>query len=86
VRGVGPSAVVPAGGIYWAWSMDPRLAYRPVDSQLAASFRAYSFNEYCSDESCYDRSPAPIVSKGPLVAGEIGPTLAKDLGRSRGAG
>jgi endoglucanase len=78
VRGTGARTVVLAGGIHWAEGMTRWLDHRPSDplGQLGASFHAYSFNTYCAGTACYDRDLAPIAAAVPLVAGEIGPTLA----------
>jgi endoglucanase len=80
VRGTGSEAVLLAGGVRWAESMDGWLRHRPADplGRLAASFHAYSFNEQCADRRCYDRVLAPLAAEVPLVAGEVGPSLRLD--------
>ncbi|MGA5299421.1 glycoside hydrolase family 5 protein [Nucisporomicrobium flavum] len=78
VRATGSRQPVLAGGIHWAESLTGWLAYRPDDplGQVGASFHAYSFNTSCAAVACYDRVLAPIARQVPLVAGEVGPTLA----------
>lgn len=78
VRATGARNVVLVAGIHWGEAMTRWLAYRPTDplGQIGASFHAYPFNRYCPDRSCYDRDLAPIVARVPLVAGEVGPSLA----------
>jgi endoglucanase len=76
VRSTGADNVVLAGGVNYASSLGKWLEYKPTDPDhnLAASIHLYSFNG-CTTRRCYDKTPARVARRVPLVIGEFGPDL-----------
>jgi endoglucanase len=80
VRATGATNVVMAGGPQYAGDLDQWLHYAPVDplGQLAASIHIYwknpSHPDYspCFSSACWNEVLAPLSSRVPIVAGEVG--------------
>jgi hypothetical protein len=73
VRGTGSQNVVMMGGLAYSNDLTGWVAHEPTDrtGNLAAAVHVYNFNT-CSSASCWDSQLAPVASKVPLVAGEMG--------------
>jgi endoglucanase len=73
VRATGARNVIMLGGLGYASDLSEWLAYEPKDPDhnLAASWHAYNFGG-CSAQSCWNSQIAPVISKVPVIVGEIG--------------
>jgi endoglucanase len=73
IRAAGANNVIMLGGITYANNLSQWLAYEPTDPDrdLAASWHSYNFNS-CNVQSCWLKQIAPVITRVPLVAGEIG--------------
>ena len=73
VRATGARNVIMLGGLGYSSDLSGWLAHKPADPDhnLAASWHAYNFSG-CNNPGCWNAEIAPVVSKVPLVAGEIG--------------
>jgi endoglucanase len=73
VRSTGASNVIMLGGLEWSNDLTGWLSHEPVDPDhnLAASWHSYNFNA-CSTKACWKSQLAPVITKVPLIAGEIG--------------
>jgi len=73
VRGTGAHNVILVGGLAYANALSGWLSNAPADPghNLAASWHSYNFNA-CSSLSCWTIQVAPVISRVPLVAAEIG--------------
>jgi endoglucanase len=73
VRSAGATQPVMAGGLEWGNDLTGWLAHMPKDrlQQVAAGFHQYQGN-MCQDMLCWESTLHPILSKVPLVTGELG--------------
>ena len=73
VRNAGAKNVIMLGGVEYSNSLSGWLSHEPYDAAhgLAASWHSYNFN-YCSNQACWNSTVAPVLSKVPVIAGEIG--------------
>jgi endoglucanase len=73
VRSTGAGNVIMLGGLRYANDLTQWLSHEPADPahNLAASWHSYNFNS-CITRSCWAREVAPVASRVPLIAGEIG--------------
>ncbi len=73
VRSAGATNVLMIGGPAWANDLSRWLAYEPRDPlhNLVASWHSYDFNE-CDTVTCWNQQVAPVLSRVPVIAGEIG--------------
>jgi len=73
VRATGAKNVIMLGGLGYASDLSQWLKYKPrdPDHNLAASWHAYNFGG-CHVSACWSSQIAPVISKVPLIAGEIG--------------
>ena len=78
VRSTGATQPVMLGGLEWSNDLSGFLAHLPKDGQLTAAFHQYRGN-LCQDSICWEKSLTPIVSKVPLVTGELGDTKCDHL-------
>ena len=79
VRSTGANNVIMLGGLAWANDLTRWLAYKPFDPDhdLVASWHSYSFNA-CNSESCWVSQIKPVMSRFPVIAGEIGEDDCED--------
>ena len=75
VRSTGATQPVMLGGLEWANDMSGWLEHVPHDKvgQIAAAYHQYRGN-MCQDVVCWEHTLTPIVTKVPLVTGELGDT------------
>ena len=84
IRGTGASNLVLAAGANWARDLSGWLEYRPHDSNLAASWHAYtsanpsSLSE-CAQPSCWNGVVAHLAGTVPVVVGETGDSTTGQL-------
>ena len=77
IRGAGARNLILAAGANWARDLSGWLQYRPADSNLAASWHAYtsanptSLSE-CAQPSCWNTVVARVGRTVPVVVGETG--------------
>ena len=73
VRSTGANNVIMLSGINFANDLTQWLTYEPTDPDhnLVASWHAYSF-DLCNTESCWNSEVAPVITKVPVIAAEIG--------------
>jgi endoglucanase len=73
VRSQGATQPLLLGGVEWSNDLSEWLAHLPNDPehQLVASVHVYP-NNTCASASCWSETLAPIASRYPVVAGEIG--------------
>jgi hypothetical protein len=73
VRSTGATNLVLLSGIQYANRLSQWLTHKPTDpaGNLAAAWHVYPFNQ-CNTTSCWDSQIAPVASRVPLVATEIG--------------
>ena len=74
VRSVGATQVLLLDGVQYSDSLSQWLANMPVDPRhnLAASWHPYNFNTCGNHVRCWNRIIAQVLSRVPLIAGEIG--------------
>jgi hypothetical protein len=73
VRSTGATNVLMLGGEEYSNDLSQWLTYEPTDpaGNLAASWHSYSFNT-CSAQSCWTSQVAPVITKVPVIVGEMG--------------
>lgn len=73
VRSVGAKNVIMLGGLTWANNLSQWVIHEPFDPEhnLVASWHSYSFNS-CNSPSCWNSEVAPVISKVPVIVGELG--------------
>jgi len=73
IRGTGARNVIALGGL--AFSNDDSMwsQFEPTDSagNLVAAWHSYNFNT-CSNSTCWNANIAPLATRVPVIAGEIG--------------
>ena len=73
VRATGAKNLLLLGGIAYSNSLAQWVDYAPHDplNNIGAAVHIYNFN-YCSNEKCWNQHVAPVASKYPVVATEVG--------------
>lgn len=73
VRSVGAKNVIMLGGLTWANNLTQWMTHEPFDPDhnLVASWHSYSFNS-CNTPSCWNSEIAPVITKVPVIVGELG--------------
>ena len=73
IRSTGADNVIMLGGLAWANDLTQWLSYMPSDPDhdLVASWHSYNFNA-CHARSCWTGEVAPVATRVPVIAGEIG--------------
>jgi len=71
VRSAGATQPVMLGGLEWSNDLSGFLTHMPKDSQITAAFHLYRGN-LCQDSACWEKNLTPIISKIPLITGELG--------------
>jgi hypothetical protein len=73
VRSAGANNAIMLGGLAWANDLTQWMSYEPSDPDhnLLASWHSYGFNS-CNSRPCWMSQVAPVISRVPVIAGEIG--------------
>ncbi len=73
IRATGARNVIMLGGISFSNDLTQWIKHKPADPDhnLVASWHSYNFNT-CDTQSCWASQVAPVISRVPVIAGEIG--------------